>query len=208
MIDSKPKVRARNFNLTFLVFAFCPAVLVILSLFASVNNISGKIAFPLFALTVSALVAALIRLFKCTLRSTHSESLAAARAHVVLHMVPFLGLALVQFVSPTGWIELALLAGLLLFFASGRIAWRTLKKLIPTTKMYALFYRGNSTLLALVPILYLTSLLAPSLVGFGTIKSVLLSYFAIHFSIVGIACLRIDADLRELDSNNFPALVR
>lgn len=197
MPDSKKKKHIEPVDQTLMIFALLPTALIILTLFARHFDAPFVIQISLFIITSVVFFSVLLRLYRSTMQSVYSRQLAGTRAHILLHLIPLIFFIVYQSSISSAWVNLGLVILLILFFVSGRSAWRTLGNLFPSTKLYKIFYRGNSTFMVSLGILYLANLVTPNLVRFGIIEKVALSYFAIHFIVLGGSCLKINADIQS-----------
>ncbi len=177
--------------------ALLPAVLMVLTL--ATGRVDGwhEAHLALLVVTACSIFTLLLRLYLAIGRSSYRNNLGVARLHLALHLVPLFFFALYLSGATPSWGPPVLVLLLTLFFASGRQAWKELANLFPSTLLYQLFKRGNAAFMTSFPLLYLASLTVPNFVTFSTIKSVALFYFSIHFMILGIACLKIRADLQS-----------
>lgn len=114
-----------------------------------------------------------------------------------MHFVPlaYFGLYLREISSP--WLNFILVTLLVIFFLSGKVAWRELGDQYPSTLLYRMFYRGNTAFMTSFPLLYLLTLLIPDIVNSSLIDTVAVFYFSIHFILLGVSCLKIKFDLRS-----------
>jgi hypothetical protein len=185
----------RGFSRTAIAVAVLPAVAVPLA-FAVATWL------PAWQVTAGAiaavfLAAALWRVYRIIAASTYAAELAVARWHIWLHAVPAVFLVAVAQSYDSAEFRGALVALFAAFFYTGRGGWQTFARLFPDRKLYQLFLRGNSAFLLSFPVIYVASLIVPSLVSFTLIRNVALMYFSIHLTILGPSTLRIEADLRK-----------
>ena len=131
-----------------------------------------------------------------TKRSQYAQELAITRVHILLHLVPLIFLVTLQIGISASWLQPGLVMLFVLFFASGKKTWQVLGQLFPSTHLYRIFHRANSVFLWSFPVLYLASLLLPDLVSTGLITRMAVFYFSVHFTILGVSSLKIEADLQ------------
>jgi hypothetical protein len=148
----------------------------------------------LFCVTGMLVCVLLFRLYGIIVASPYSAKLSSVRIHMFLHVVPliFFGAYLGELTLP--WMNLTLVVLFFLFFLSGRLAWRQLKALFPSTRLYHIFFLSNSAFMRSFPILYLLTLIIPDVITFTFIRNVALFYFSGHFLLFGLSCLKIESD--------------
>lgn len=178
-----------------LLVASTPAAAVLVTLGAAYMGAADEVQKFLFATSACIMLGLLLHLYFVISRSTQSRTVAPARLHLLLHLVPLTFFLLYLSGVTSSRITPILVLLFVVFFASGRKTWGVLSKAFPSTLLYQIFYLGNTTFLTSFPLLYFASLLAPDFVTLTTIKSVALFYFSIHFMMVGIASLKIQSDL-------------
>ncbi|MCB1175861.1 MAG: hypothetical protein KDK39_19960 [Leptospiraceae bacterium] len=119
------------------------------------------------------------------------------RAHILLHLVPFSYVVMQFFIEMSPLTNGLFLGPLMLFFLTGRNTWRIMSEQFDW-KMYRLFYRGNTGLLTVLPILaILGALMHEGSVGGEAFKRVVLVYSYGHALLIGIAVIRIEQDIRN-----------
>lgn len=175
------------------------ALLLPASILASLGALTLELAlFPAWALLMvpSAIaIAFLILAYTTTARilsTRHPRLQWVIRAHVVLHAVPFAYLASSLLAVPAAWVEALWLVPLAIFFFTGRRAWAWLFDLF-RSKLYFIFYRGNTGVLVMMPVLLVAGILFDA----ALFSRVLTIYFVIHFMLLGISVLKIANDIEN-----------
>lgn len=113
------------------------------------------------------------------------------RVHIVLHIVPFAYLMARQLTAPSLMADMLWLAPLSGFFYTGRHTWRCLFKLYQA-KLYYIFYRGNTGLLVMMPVLITLGVLFRNAELFSRVLGI---YSTIHFLLIGLSVLKIENDI-------------
>lgn len=178
-----------------LTVASVTTVSVVATVLCGYYGVSVAIQIAVFAVSGVLVFAVLLRLYQLTKRSKYAEQLYAARLHIALHAVPavFFGVYLSDEFSP--YVNVVIIVLLFLFFASGRAAWRKFRGLFGSSRLYVIFFYGNSAFMRAFPALYCVSLAFEDAVSFTFIVRLALFYFTVHFSILGASALKIESDL-------------
>ena len=116
------------------------------------------------------------------------------RAHVVFHLVPFSYLALQLEISPSLSINLLYSLPVAAFFYTGRRTWQTFFTVFGS-KIYKLFYRGNTGLVVSLGVLLGLGFLSNEAVIIAAFQHVFMLYFAVHLLIVGAVVVKIESDI-------------
>lgn len=153
---------------------------------------------PLAALTAGLAVVFLARAYLTVAEvETSLDVSKMIRAHIALHFVPFAYLTAVQLTVPSLIVNMFWLAPLGGFFYTGRHTWKNLNKLHPS-KLYYIFYRGNTGMLMIMPVLVIIGALFHNAEWFNNALSV---YFTIHFLLIGVTVLKIEYDIFAVRSS-------
>ncbi|MCG5497641.1 hypothetical protein [Ectothiorhodospira variabilis] len=149
------------------------------------------------AITVLFLIHAYRLLQVLEIRST-SVKARYLGLHLIAHAVPivylgFGGESLFKEVSQV-WLDLAWVIVLLPFFYSGRLIWSELSRNFGVFP-YGLFFRGNTSVLFMLPALYAAGLI---LNNTGLVHHLLFVYFVVHFALVGFTVVRLRRDIQNL----------
>jgi hypothetical protein len=152
---------------------------------------------PLLAITTGATIVLLARAY--ILASEIEEARCGnlrfiMRMHIILHAVPFAYLMTKLFSRPAPFSELVWLAAFLCFFYTGKRSWTTLFN-IYKSKMYYVFYRGNTGLLFMLPLLSALSLFFEDVAETSLVGRILMIYSVIHFLLIGVSVLKIANDV-------------
>ncbi len=116
------------------------------------------------------------------------------RLHIALHLVPagFLAMKLI-YRAPERWDAWYLLL-VIAFFWTGRETWRTMYQYTRSIQ-YLLFFRGNTGLLIMAPIMLTLGHLFPHTFFVHAFERLLLVYFAIHLILTGPAIIKLEKDI-------------
>jgi len=120
------------------------------------------------------------------------------QAHVLLHLVPLSYLVLQFFSQPTLQTNGLYLLPVLLFFFSGRQAWRVFFTQFGS-KMYRVFFAGNTGMMAGHVVLISLGVFYDSRFGTDFFCRALTGYFTIHLLILGAAVVKIETDLTSVE---------
>lgn len=114
--------------------------------------------------------------------------------HILLHVVPITYLVVQFFIGATLIINTVYLLPFILFFYTGRRTWDGMFNQFGT-KMYRVYYFGNTAFMRLCPILLAAGFLVDEPLGTEGFRRAVVGYFSIHFLITGLTMVTIEKDI-------------
>ena len=115
-------------------------------------------------------------------------------AHIVLHIVPASYVVLQFLIGTTLLINTLYLLPVILFFYTGRRTWAGLFNQFGT-KMYRIYYFGNTALMQVCPIFLALGFLVDKAIGTDGFRQAIVGYFSIHCLITGLTMIRMEKDI-------------
>ncbi|MBW2733010.1 MAG: hypothetical protein JRH20_11515 [Deltaproteobacteria bacterium] len=159
---------------------------------------SAALRYPFFALAAASIAALLWRVYTLAWRVEGDERSLLPRykmrAHVLLHGVPASYLLVQLLVEPSLLVNLIYLVPVLLFFFTGRLTWGAFRQRY-TSKMYVLFFKGNSGMMIGLVVFSLIGLFFDEAFGRGAFQGALVGYFSVHLLLVGVAMIKLERDI-------------
>lgn len=155
------------------------------------------LAYLLFGVAAGSIMILLVRVYTVVSKYEGAGHGAAhqyrMRGHILLNVIPS-SYVILQFVAqPTITVDLLYLPPVMLFFWTGRQTWSALYEQFGS-KLYQFFCKGNTGMLVGLPVLLGLGMLYDETIGGGFFRRVLLSYFAIHLLLIGVAVVKIEKD--------------
>ncbi len=114
------------------------------------------------------------------------------RWHFFLHLVPAGYLGLSFYTEPAFTVDALFLVPFMFFFWSGRKTWDGFYQKFGS-RMYRVFYLGNTALLAWCPILLALAIISEDRFG-AWYNEALVGYFIIHFLLCGVTMIKVERD--------------
>lgn len=177
-------------------------ILIFLILRQNLNANHTLVLFFIIAVTIST---SLVYALKITATINHPlPNMNFMQAHILLHIAPAAYIFAFLFLRISPVANIFFLGLMILFFWTGRRTWQTLHQAFES-KSYYLFFRGNTSILIVSPIILGLDTFYPSISGGQAFSRLLIIYFTIHFSLVGIVVQTIKKDIltRQLRTVQF-----